>query len=308
MQAQHPEMRGKRVPKKGKGVAWQAAAASAKKETPSKKSSKKAAPKKKKGKKSGKSMPKKKTSAKAPSKKSAESAPKGKSGEGSGQAGRTGSRKRRTTGDFWWAKDGNNPGLALWTKRGPGSIVRATGKDKKEYSKKKKEMGLKGQADVDLESPHKKRSEYVKKLMEAPGLSDHMTKEARIKLKKSIIAAGLATEKDVKLLKHLMDQFGAMKLSLGESSRWARTPEQVKRDFLDGMNREKYKDLKEFNQAKERIEAMGVKDFDAMMRSIEFDEDEDVLREQFGVEGSWKGAGAAKSFDEALEDILKSMV
>lgn len=262
---------------------------------------KKKAPAKKK-----KAAPKKKTTSKKPA---AKDEGKGASGAGSGQAGRTGKRKRRSVGEFWWAKSGNRPGQDLWTKRESGAIVRANPEERKKYMEEREKRGLKGKVEIETGPPdeHKKRSLEVKKIVEAEGVNEHMTEESKKRVLEKLVAEGIATEKQKKLLKTMIDHLAAMKLSLGKPSRWARTPNQVKRDFLDGMDRSKYKNLKEFNRVKERIEQMSVKDFDAMMRSIEFEEDEDDLREQYGIEGAWKGAPAEKSFDEALEDIIKSM-
>lgn len=297
MQEQHPEMRGEKKPKSARGAEWQAAAAEESK--------------KKEGKKSKKSKKSSKKSSKKPSKKTSSAGDvKGKSGSGSGQAGRTGSRKRRSVGEFWWAKSGNRPGLDLWTKREGGSIVRANKEERKKYMAERKERGLEGKVDIETgpEDEHKKRSMEVKKIKETYGLVDHLSKEDDLMLTEKIVAAGLATPKQKEKIRRIKETILAYKLSLGKPSRWARTPEQVKRDYVDGLDVNSFKDRKEFNRVKERIEKMSIKDFDIMMRSIEFDEDEDVLREEFGIQGSWKGAPKVKkSFDDALEDIIKSM-
>jgi hypothetical protein len=47
-----------------------------------------------------------------------------------------------------------------------------------------------------------------------------------------------------------------------------------------------------------------VVEFDKVLRAIMFDEDEDELREAFGIKGEWK---AAKSFDDKLDEILKCL-
>jgi hypothetical protein len=308
MEAQHPEMRGgKKKPKSGRGAEWQAAGAKASEEKAPKSSGKKPA------KKSGKKATPKKESAKKKDtkKKPTDSGGKSASGPGSGQAGRTGQRKRRSVGEFWWAKSGNRPGMDLWTKREGGQIVRANNEEKKKYNAERKKRGLKGKVEIETgpEDEHKKRSALVKKIKEAKGLTKHMTKESQKEILETLLRNGVITEKQKKTLgKLITEHLGSFKLSLGKPSRWARTPDQVKRDFLDGMDRAKYKDLKEFNKVKERIEKMSVKDFDAMMRSIEFDEDEDTLRDQYGIQGTWKGAPkVGKSFDEALEDIIKTL-
>jgi len=297
MKAEHSDMRGKKTPKEGKGAKWQAAAAEASKKDAPKEGSKKKTPSKK-------AAPKK--SAKKPAAKKGESgAGKGKSTAGSGQSGRTGSRKRRSVGDFWWAKDGNKPGTTLWTKRGPGSIVRANAEEKKKYKAESKKRGLKDKQDIDLETPHKKRAAYVKKIKSTKNLTKYLTKEQDLALTEQIVAAGFATAKEKEKIKRIKETLCAYKLSLGKPSRWARTPEQVKRDYIDAVDVSSFESRREFNKYIERVERMSVKDFDVMMRSIEFDEDEDVLREMSGIQGTWK---AQKSFDEALEDIVKSMM
>jgi hypothetical protein len=235
---------------------------------------------------------------------------KGKSGAGSGQAGRTGKRKRRSVGEFWWAKSGNRPGMDLWTKRDAGTIVRANAEEKKKYEAERKKRGLEEHAEIETgpEDEHKKRTAYVRKIKEAKGLNKHLTKESRAEVLKALKQAGFKiTEKEEAFLDRFLDEACSFKLSTGMPSQWARKPDQVKRDFLDGMDPQNYRDLKEFNKAKKRIEAMDISQFEAVFRSIMLDEDEDDLRSEYGIEGSWKGVKPKKSFDEALGDIVKEL-
>ena len=233
----------------------------------------------------------------------------GKSGEGTGQAGRTKPRKRRGVGEFWWAPSGFHEGAAagrdsLWTKRKDGAIVRANREEQKKYRKLVGEKGVKDKKEYEVEDEHKRRKAYVDKIKQAKGLSEHLTTEARAEILKSLKQAGFRlTEKEDKYLDRILDELCAYKLSLGQPSKWARKPDQVRRDFLDGMDPQNYKDMKEFNRTKQRFEKMSVAEFDLALRAIMFDEDEDVLRSDYDIQGKWK---AAKSFDDNLSDILKS--
>lgn len=286
------------VEAKRKKAEWKGAEPkpSAKKKTSAKKTSQKK-------KTSAKKTPTARKQRKSPPKKSA-------SGPGSGQAGRTGKRKRRSVGEFWWAKSGNRPGMDLWTKRESGVIARANKEEKKKYNAERDKRGLEGKVEIETgpEDEHKKRSAMVRTIKKAKGLHRHMTNESWANVLKALKAGGFSvSKKEEEFLRKFLDEAGSFKLSTGMPSRWARKPDQVKRDFVDGMDPQNYRDLAEFNKAKKRIESMSVEQFEAVLRAIVFDEDEDDLRAEYGIKGTWKGVKPQKSFDEALEDIIKSM-
>jgi len=228
----------------------------------------------------------------------------GTSGKGTGQAGRTGPRKRREVGEFWWAKSGfEGRGMALWTKRKDGTIVRVR-RGSKAYDEYMKKVGKKGAKEKqDWEPTGRKRgTKLVMQLRQATGLADHMTKESKRRYLEALKAAGVKlTEKEQELLNSLMSEMGYFKLSLGRRGR-GRTKEQLKRDFLDGMDPQNYRNMREFNRVKRQMEKLSPEQFENLLKIIMFKDDEDDLREEFNIERMTAGLHARLSAGKSFED------
>jgi hypothetical protein len=118
-------------------------------------------------------------------------------------------------------------------------------------------------------------------------------------------------EQGIKPTEALARQILGFKKTLGQPSKWARTQSQLKRDFVDGMDRAKFDNLAEFNKAKTRIDKMTPQQFEIMLHSIWSEEEDGELelgKYQQAVRANQSaGGGAAKEFDNELERILKTI-
>lgn len=84
--------------------------------------------------------------------------------------------------------------------------------------------------------------------------------------------------------KHLGDpetyrQAKGYKKAIGEKRGYGRSPEEVKRDFLNNMDASRYDSPEAFQKAKDHIQKMPVRDFDALLGTI-FNKDEDEALEE----------------------------
>lgn len=236
-------------------------------------------------------------------------------------------RQRRHPGEIWWGKYGvgrKPETMVAWTKHEDSNIVRVKKTDpefKKLQESAKK--GLKpGQSYLPpgVDAEHKRHatmserfvgwrpSSHVKIIQSASSRGKRMTaeseaavlqilKESGVKFSKEQIANGFR--------KRFLDELAGHKMNLGKPSKWARTPAQVRRDFIEGMDASNYANRKEFDAARNRVNKMSPEQFEAMQRAIALEDDEDG---SFAAAAAPKGkAKVGKSFESQLEDILKSM-
>ena len=76
------------------------------------------------------------------------------------------------------------------------------------------------------------------------------------------------------------EQMKDYKKAIGEKKGWGRSPQQVKQDFIRGMNPAKYDSPEAFQKAKQRIMQMPTKKFDALL-AVVYNKDEEAMDTPF---------------------------
>ena len=218
-------------------------------------------------------------------------------------------RPRHLRGDFWWssAVRGPNKGkISLWTSRTNGAVTQANVKERRQYQK----LALGGKLNAgnrthpefiaNPNDPHRKRAGKVE-IVKHKGF-DSLTKESQVALKE---LWEKHTGKKFNPKDDLVEALIGYKYMI-RKRHGKRTPDQVMRDFVDGIDSSQFETHEQFLTRKKYLQEMwngkhGGRDaFEAMMRAIFFEEDEEITL------STPSGAGEIfKNFDNSLASLFK---